>query len=287
MSYIENPKTKGSGIVCAIPQKGSCPIKCADCFFQSGRSYLEPLEENLPNIPSIEESIGRVIRINDGNDSNVDRETVIEASKFFTDVFYNTSIPKDLEGFIDPVVLTVNPGNMTDHRAHMLDPIPNNLMFVRFRANSWNVDLLKEVVSHYTSRNVPVVLTFMAFYTETLKECQENYELRKRTSNEYLVIKQEAWDEIMDMYKDNNLVYSCGKDAKTHACSRCGNCLREYFNTKERILVKNKITQKEDIDLSGYKKVDMLVIRNKETGQLELTDSGEKFREKFKNISTK
>jgi len=43
MGYKENPKTKGSGIVCAIPQKGICPNRCEDCFFQSGRSY-----ENTP-----------------------------------------------------------------------------------------------------------------------------------------------------------------------------------------------------------------------------------------------
>lgn len=49
MSYIENPKTKGSGIVCAIPQTGVCPIGCEDCFFQSDRSFLEPLDENLPS----------------------------------------------------------------------------------------------------------------------------------------------------------------------------------------------------------------------------------------------
>ena len=46
MSYIENPKTKGSGIIACIPQKGLCPNKCEDCFFQSGRSYLEPLEHD-------------------------------------------------------------------------------------------------------------------------------------------------------------------------------------------------------------------------------------------------
>ena len=37
MSYVENPKTKGSGILCCIPQKGRCPNNCSDCFFQSGR----------------------------------------------------------------------------------------------------------------------------------------------------------------------------------------------------------------------------------------------------------
>jgi|GEM_PF-4975445 len=28
--YIENPKTKGSGIICCIPQTGVCPIGCPD-----------------------------------------------------------------------------------------------------------------------------------------------------------------------------------------------------------------------------------------------------------------
>jgi len=79
MPYIENPKTKGSGIICCIPQAGECPIHCDDCFFQSGRSYLEPLDVNLPNLPSKEESQGRVVRVNDGNDSNNDREAVMAA----------------------------------------------------------------------------------------------------------------------------------------------------------------------------------------------------------------
>ena len=68
MSYIENPKTKGSGIISCIPQKGICPNTCEDCFFQSGRSYLEPLDENLPNLP--EEVDYQIVRVNDGNDSN-------------------------------------------------------------------------------------------------------------------------------------------------------------------------------------------------------------------------
>ena len=54
MNYIENPKTKGSGIITCIPQEGICPMKCDDCFFQSGRSYLEPLDINLPNMPDLE-----------------------------------------------------------------------------------------------------------------------------------------------------------------------------------------------------------------------------------------
>ena len=52
--------------------------------------------------------------------------------------FFNTSIPNNLAGYGRPVVLTVNPGEMTDEDAHLVRPIPDNLMFVRFRTNTWN-----------------------------------------------------------------------------------------------------------------------------------------------------
>ena len=33
-NYKYNPKTKGSGVITCIPQKGICPVKCEDCFFK-------------------------------------------------------------------------------------------------------------------------------------------------------------------------------------------------------------------------------------------------------------
>jgi len=138
-TYKENPKTKGSGIITAIPQKGTCPNKCKDCFFQSGRSYLEPLDEHLPNMPSKAAAKRRIVRINDGNDSNHQHELVITSTKHYPMKFYNTAIPKNLEIFDAPVVLTVNPAKMTDARAYFLDPIPKTLMFVRVRTNTWNL----------------------------------------------------------------------------------------------------------------------------------------------------
>ena len=236
MSYIENPKTKGSGIICCIPQTGKCPVGCPDCFFQSGRSYLEPLEENLPNMPEVEDTVNRVVRVNDGNDSNNDVALVRKATEDYANVFYNTSIPKNLESFIDPVVLTVNSGKMTDNVAHLLDPIPKNLMFVRVIANTWNVRVINDAVAHYTVKDVPVVLTFMAYYTESIpEEHKQYYSYRKRTLNSYWVITQEGWDEVYSRYKYNPYVYTCGRDADTHACKFCGNCLREYYATLERI----------------------------------------------------
>jgi hypothetical protein len=236
MPYIENPKTKGSGIICGIPQKGECPVKCADCFFQSGRSYLEPLDENLPNMPTPEQARGKVVRLNDGNDSNNQRDVVMQAAEQYEHVFFNTSIPRGLEGFGAPVVLTVNPGKMTDKKVHLVDPVPPNLMFVRVRVNTWNLSLVDAVVEHYTERKVPVILTFMAYYTEDLPSGHErNYTFRKRTMNSYWVITPDAWDRVMAHYATEQYVYACGKDANAFACHRCGNCLREYFATMEKL----------------------------------------------------
>lgn len=242
--YIENPKTQQSGVMCCIPQQGVCPIGCPDCFFQSGRSYLEPLDEHLPNMPSLAEAASCVVRVNDGNDSNNQRDLVMAAVRKYPMRFYNTSIPHGLEKFDAPVVLTVNPSEKTDKSAALLDPIPPNLMFVRVRTNTWNLSLVDQVVAHYTQirhgsdRRVPVVLTFMAYYTESIPKGHEaDYTFRKRTMNSYWVITQEAWDRAMDRYYLNPWVYTCGKDANTFACHRCGNCLREYFATMRRLKV--------------------------------------------------
>jgi hypothetical protein len=236
MSYIENPKTKGSGIICAIPQTGTCPVGCEDCFFQGGRSYLEPLSENLPNVPDFGFAYDRIVRMNDGNDSNVNRQKVQAIASEFRNVFFNTSIPNDLTEFGNPVVLTVNPGKRTDESWHKLDPIPPNLMFVRFRSNVWNKSLLREVIDYYTPLHVPVVITFMAYHNqETISIWADWYEHKQRTLNSYWVLKQSSWDFIVYPYLDNPYVYTCGKNAHTFSCQRCGNCVREYHNTEERL----------------------------------------------------
>ena len=246
--YIVNPKTKGSGILAAIPQKGRCPMECDDCFFQSGRSFLEPLDENLPNMPPVEITKNRVIRINDGNDSNINKKEVMEATRKYPMKFYNTSIANLLH-FDEPVVLTINPGEMTDKEWHELEKIPKNLMFVRIRTNMWNLNtVVKPAVLYYTERSVPVVLTFMAYYDTQDKiqiktfrykrKLEQAYVFRKRTINSYNAITTIAWEYIMEHFKYNKWVHSCGKiegeKGDTH-CRFCGNCLREYFATIERM----------------------------------------------------
>ena len=241
MIYKENPKTQGSGILCAIPHKGECPVRCEDCFFQSGRSYLEPLKDNLPNMPDVLQAANRVIRVNDGNDSNVNPVGVIADTREYPMKFYNTSIPKDIDNFDAPVVLTVNPGKWTDTDWHSL-AVQNmrNLMFVRARANTWNVTLLDIIIKYYSGHEIPIVLTFMAYHNgHSIPGGHTQYYVeRKRTKNTYWAITSAAWDMVMSRYKYNHWVYSCGKvegELGTTKCSRCGNCVREYFVASEKM----------------------------------------------------
>lgn len=232
--YTENPKTKGSGIIACIPQKGICPNKCEDCFFQSGRSYLEPLEDNLPNMPSELQARNRVVRINDGNDSNIGYAEWVKDTKKYPMKFYNTAIPKNLDGFDAPVVLTVNPGKITDKDFYRVES--SNLMFVRARTNMWNLPLISRIVEYYGDREVSIVLTFMAYFTTAVPpKFRHHYIFRKRTLNSYWAIKTSSWRKVMKRWIDTpyeKWVYSCGKiegEQGTSACRHCGNCLREYF----------------------------------------------------------
>jgi hypothetical protein len=243
--YTENPKTQGSGIICAIPQGTACPIKCADCFFQSGRSYLEPLAVNLPNMPSTVYD-DQVVRVNDGQDSNVARAHVIRETERFKHKFYNTAIPR--LDFPAPVVFTCNPAERTDGKPMLVEPTVN-LMMVRVRANYWNHETVQKAVGWYTAAKVPVVLTFMAYY-DTAGTPLESYAARpgglphaldgiytyrRRITNAYWCITRQGWENIAGAYRRNPYVYTCGKDAETHQCARCGNCLREYHATIERM----------------------------------------------------
>ena len=232
MSYKENPKTAGSGIVCCIPQRGQCPMMCSDCFFQSGRSYLEPLSENLPNIPPDETAIGRVVRMNDGNDSNHRRLEVEKAAGRYDDVFFNTSSPERIEEYPAPVVLTLNPAKTTDKDFHKVEQT-DNLMMVRFRTNTWNLELLRAVLLHYD--RVPVVATFMAYYNADIpSEHKGNYTFKQRTINSYWVLRDDCIRDFeYEFFKYKNL-YTCGHKG-THPCSGCGVCLMAYYAAKERM----------------------------------------------------
>lgn len=247
MTYIENPKTKGSGILCAIPQgPESLPCKrgCSDCFFQGGRSYLEPLVDNLPNLPDPEIAKDYVVRVNDGLDSNQELWKVLQNTEQYYNRFYNTSYPA-FDLFERPVVLTVNPEIKRDKSFIKVNNPPDNLMFVRFVANMWNITLLDEAIKYYCDeRQVPLVITFMSYYKDKdaiakiKKDYVDCYKYKKRILNSSWVINHRGWNAWIysDKHKNNPLVSTCGRDADHHLCKDCGVCLREYYKTKTRML---------------------------------------------------
>jgi hypothetical protein len=66
----------------------------------------------------------------------------------------------------------------------------------------------------------------------------EDYVYRKRTLNSYWAITTAAWMRVMDKYRLDKWVYSCGKvegELGVSGCRYCGNCLREYHATVERM----------------------------------------------------
>ena len=241
MAYIENPKFAGSGIVACVPQDGPCPFGCKGCFANASNSYLP---DHQPNIPTPEQARGRVVRVNDANDSNNQRDLVMHTAAQYADAFYNTSRPR--LDFDKPVVLTINPGEMTDKSYYTLSDCglvyqaPKNLMFVRFRTNTWNKDLCSRAVRYWTGLNVPVVLVFMAHNGEEdiPEDYRRDYVFRKRTLNSYWAITTTAWKEIVTRFLAMKLVYSCGRvegELGDTKCKFCGNCLREYYATMERM----------------------------------------------------
>jgi hypothetical protein len=242
---------KGSGILAAIPQEGLCSRKCGDCFFQGGRSYLQKKDSNDPkdmNLPNMPENLKKwqIVRVNDGNDSNHQKDEVINAIQEYKyeNYFYNTSY-LNLDVFDAPVVLTLNPSDMTDKCWFYADPIPKKLMMVRIRVNTWNLDnVVLPATEYYALLKIPVILTFMA-YNENInkipKKHLHQYKIAKRTLNDYAVIKTKIWRQIMTYFEDTSYedyVYSCSKiegEKGSRQCSRCGNCGREYMNTMERM----------------------------------------------------
>ncbi len=239
MPYKENPKTCGSGLLTAIPQAGVCPHQCPDCFAYGGRSYLGD-DVSRPNMPPFVRA-DQIVRVNDANDSNNDWNTVVHATSWYPHRFFNTSVP--LLDFPAPVVLTLNPGDMTDKSFHQLATVSPQLMFVRFRLNMWNIFLLEQAIQWYCRdvnlelrRCVPLVCTWMCYPDEESipAEYRYYYSWSTHVSNPYWRVRPENWCSIRDRYRVNKWVYHCGTPWASD-CAHCGNCVREWHVTMDRL----------------------------------------------------
>jgi hypothetical protein len=225
MTYIANPKLVDTPILDCIPQSGKCPMNCPECFYnRPGAFYCEP-----PNVPDPKLVGDRLVRMNCGHDSNLERNLVIETAAQYKFVFFNTSISHF--NFPGPVVFTANPKE--EEPACIVSPVPDNLMFVRLRVSSTNLQLVDTAAWEYTKRGVPVVLTFMAYYDKTPDP--QFYEWRVRHTNSYWCPTNRFIESVRARpLLGHRLVSMCGA-LDDNYCRSCRNCETYYVQTIKRI----------------------------------------------------
>lgn len=222
--YQGNPKLAGTKIVDCIPQTGECPNLCSECFYNGGR-FFRTLEE--PWMPDLADAIyrGLIVRVNSGHDSNFFKELVLRETLKYPRKFFNTSVPNF--DFPAPVVFTCNGGK--DGKLKLVEP-RENLMFVRVRVDSWDMETVRQAIDHYLKKyGIPVVLTFMRYYdgAKIPEAAKPDYEWKKHLINEYYCLKPEAMLRIMAVFKGTG-VRTCGTPVSSN-CVDCRNCELLYW----------------------------------------------------------
>lgn len=229
---VRNPKQEGSNVFDCKPQSGPCPINCNQCFYnREGAFYVDIYK---PHMPSPEEVGDGIMRVNSGHDSNIEREKVIKDTEIYPRRFFNTSIPNfDFPG---PVVFTANP---KEEKGFFGPPDEDivNLMYVRLRVSSSNANfvLVAEAVREWTKVQVPVVLTFMAYYDGKPPNI-EKYIWKQRHINNYWCAMDEFMASTllaMQQY-GGKLVFMCGS-IKSNKCKDCRLCEAFYWQTIKRM----------------------------------------------------
>ena len=231
----ENPKLKDSLMIECIPQVGDCPMRCAECYYNLNfyRSKDTPL------LPTLEESEGKIVRVNSGHDSNLQRELVLEKTKDYKDKFYNTSIPIPLGA---PTILTLN-GRDTDKTFLLEHEFGTEedtiqLMAVRFRVNTWNLGLCWKAISHWAlSDGTPLILTPMRYASlESIPESERKfYSQSKHIINTWWCLNEDGVGIIRHKLAHSN-VFWCGNPFNNSSyCSECRICEHLYVSAKERM----------------------------------------------------
>lgn len=220
-----NPKLENSNLIDCIPQTGECPLKCEECFYNGGRFYRTL---NKPLIPSLGEAKNKIVRVNSGHDSNIQRELVIEQTKKYSNKFYNTSLPNF--DFPAPVVFTCNGRELL-----LIEEGLDNVMFVRVRTSIFQLEEVDIAVEHYLEKHkIPVVLTFMRYYNGSIipKEYKNYFVFKKHILNSYWCHTVDAHLEILERYKGKG-VRMCGTPVSSYCCD-CRNCELLYWEFFKR-----------------------------------------------------
>lgn len=254
---VRNPKQVDSNLYDCRPQTGKCPIDCSQCFYNRPNAFYTDINE--PNIPDPADVGNGIVRMNCGHDSNLQRELVIATAGQYKNFFFNTSVRSF--NFPGPVVFTVNPKEEeTSCRGDAWPSMPfgDNLMFVRIRLSASNLGEVHRLVTSWTLADVPIVITFMAYYDDavchkmlTRKHAfyagiDKLYELKTRHINEYWCPTREMKIRTMKSLgvERNRLLTMCGTFDSNY-CKDCRNCESYYWITRRRL---DAIKAIEDVD---------------------------------------
>jgi len=219
---IVNPKLLGSNIIDCKPQKGPCPNNCNQCFYNRPNAFYIDINKSI--IPTASEAKDKIVRMNAGHDSNIDKQNVIRVAKHYKHFFFNTSISRF--NFPGPVVWTANP----QEELPILLPrtLPPNIMFVRLRVSSTNLMHIYQGVDWFVGHlQVPVVLTFMNYYTSP-PENVDIYQYKQHILNKYWCMRADVKESILRRAKlqGGRFVTMCGIN-----CADCRNCEVFYWLT--------------------------------------------------------
>ena len=223
MPSEQNPKLAGSNIIDCIPQTGKCPNGCEGCFYNEG--FYRPLDE--PLLPTVNEVGDRIVRVNSGHDSNLEREKVLAATAQYPHRFYNTNMP--MFDFPAPVVFTCN------GREPLFVDVPANVMAVRVRCNSWGLLEQEQLILHYSAQGVPVVVTWMRYAFDAAIPALHRvfYEKGKHVTNEYWMVTSLLWRAVAAYFAGKGVRY-CGTPWSS-ACADCRNCEFLYWDCVRRM----------------------------------------------------
>jgi hypothetical protein len=241
MSYVENPKTIGSNIVCCHPQGKPCPIGCNQCFANAPGICYVPMTQ--PNIPDPVWVGDRIVRMNDLGDSNISRELVIQTSAQYRHAFFNTSVPRlDFPG---PVVLTANPKEEAKETWTDLCEIPRNLMAIRLRVSPSNASALCDYICEWEQADVPILLSYMRYRdsravatmllrgTPKIGCLADDYVCRRHIVNAWYQPSDGLVDKMRTVLciQHSRNVYTCGRQV----CKDCHQCESLYFLARRRM----------------------------------------------------
>jgi hypothetical protein len=227
-----------SNIIDCIPQTGPCPLNCSECYYNGGRFYRTL---DSPLIPTLEEAKGKIVRVNSGHDSNLLTNEQLKLTSLYSDRYYNTSLPKLL--FNAPTILTIN-GRDTDKTFYIaysdiLGEL-DSLMSVRFRVNTWNLDLAEKAIRLWQDIT-PIILTDMRYYgadngvpPPSVKN-PEDYVFGKHILNSYWKLNDCGKAKVMELLSYHNVFWEGNPFYGSTLCKDCRLCEHFYFIAKERL----------------------------------------------------